>query len=259
MAPFFAIGYRPLVASPSYRLPSPYEQVPLRRRVSAMGLTIALNLFLLFLLIGVAQRPRTAPSPRGPTMVTLSPEGDERQVEQQRQQPREQQQTARPKLQKPKIVIPVPPTITPPPEPTLDLIELSKDEMKNVDKAMSAPPTLASRGRAGGADSPVVGRGPNGQALYAAEWVREPTGQELGHYVKPNSPAGYGIIACKTYPGFRVDDCIELESYPRSAYLARAVLNAAWQFKVRPPSKDGQLMFGEWVTIRIDYEAAPER
>ena len=89
--------------------------------------------------------------------------------------------------------------------------------------------------------------------LYAAEWAREPTNQELSFYLPRNAPDGYGLIACKTYPRNRVDDCVALESYPASAHLANAVLNAAWQFKVRPPRKNGKAMVGEWVRIRIDY------
>ena len=42
---------------------------------------------------------------------------------------------------------------------------------------------------AGNDNSPVVGRGPRGETLYAAEWAREPTDQELdGGYLPPNAP-----------------------------------------------------------------------
>jgi len=121
--------------------------------------------------------------------------------------------------------------------------ELAAGDLRNLPRADS--------GSAG--DSEEVGRGPNGEILYAAEWAREPTNAELAGYLPPNAPEGSGLIACKTMPGNRVDNCIELGDSPRGTHLARAVRLAAWQFRVRPPRKGGRAMVGEWVRIRIDY------
>ena len=155
----------------------------------------------------------------------------------------------------PKIVLPVPPTITPP-ATELELVELTKQELSKTDEAMAKQggPALA-QGSGRGGDSAVVGRGPRGETLYAAEWMREPTEQEIGFYLGSNQMSGYGLIACKTYPQYRVDDCVALGSVPASARLDRKLLEAAWQFKVRPPRRNGQPMIGEWVRIRFDYVA----
>jgi protein TonB len=69
-----------------------------------------------------------------------------------------------------------------------------------------------------------------------------------------NAPDGWGLIACKTIPGNRVDDCVELGNSPPGSHLASAVRQAAWQFRVRPPRKGGKAMIGEWVRIRIEYQ-----
>ncbi len=45
---------------------------------------------------------------------------------------------------------------------------------------------------------------------------------------------------------------------PLGSNIARSVLAAAWQFKVRPPRLGGRYMVGEWVRIRIDYEQRPQ-
>ena len=120
---------------------------------------------------------------------------------------------------------------------------MAASDISNVPKA----------GAGGAGDSEVVGKGPNGEALYAAEWARHPTDAELAGYMPRNAPEGYGLIACKTVPGDRVEDCIELDQKPAGSHLASAVRQAAWQFRVRPPRKGGRPLIGSWVRIRIDY------
>ena len=169
-------------------------------------------------------------------------------------QTRQQQQEAatnRPIPKPPPIILPVKPTIRPPSQHTSKpspWLEMSEDEM-----AASDISKLRNAGSGSAGDSAVVGRGPNGEALYAAEWAREPTDAELAGYMPRNAPEGYGLIACKTAPENRVEDCIELEQSPPGSHLASAVRQAAWQFRVRPPRKGGRPLVGSWVRIRIDY------
>lgn len=127
---------------------------------------------------------------------------------------------------------------------------MSKEDMAASD--LSRMPTTRS-GSAG--DSEVIGTGPNGETLYAAEWARKPTDAELGGYLPRNAPDGYGEIACKTILGNRVDDCVIIGQAPLGSHLGAAVLNAAWQFRVRPPRKGGKPLIGSWVQIHIDYES----
>ncbi len=100
----------------------------------------------------------------------------------------------------------------------------------------------------------VEGSGPNGEPLYAAAWYREPYEEELAGYLSTASGPGWALIACRTVPNYRVEDCVPVAEYPRGAGLSRAVLAAAWQFRVRPPRIGGTSKVGEWVRIRIDYE-----
>lgn len=222
--------------------------------MSGLGLTLALNLFILLLLIGLSRHVPVAPPPEGRmTVIGLSPTPERQSEQREEVKPRQvEQRRARPRLEKPEIVLPVKPTIAPPP---LDLLELSKEELKTTDQALAAPQERSAASAGGGSDTPVVGRGPNGETLYAAQWLREPTNQEIGAYITRRNAAGYGMIMCKTMPGYRVGDCVGLGSVPASARLDRVLLDAAWQFKVRPPRRNGQPMIGEWVRIRFDYVA----
>ena len=231
----------------AYRLTLPHERPPLRRRASGFALALGVNLLLFLALLGLGVRLPLPKAEHGTIVFDVAPEQPAKEASAEKSEPVRNEKQPRSVPKPPRIVLPVKPTITP--ERPLPIIELTHEEFAAAD--VRALPKAASGPAA--EDSQAVGRGPNGETLYAAEWAREPTNQELAYYLPSNAPEGYGMIACKTYPQNRVDDCIALESYPATSHLARAVLNAAWQFKVRPPRKDGKPMIGEWVRIRIDY------
>ena len=154
-----------------------------------------------------------------------------------------------------------------PPKPALpppSMIQMNRDQMAAMDimRAPSARPTESKRPATMGppdtgvpGDSQRVdGTGPNGEPLYAASWYREPTDDELAGYLSTASGPGWGLIACRTVPDFRVEVCVPLAEYPRGSNMNRAILAAAWQFRVRPPRVGGRVKVGEWVRIRIDYD-----
>ena len=143
---------------------------------------------------------------------------------------------------------------------------MSRDQMAALDissvpKSSSAPAATATgkpapygpvdAGHPG--DSKRVGSAPNGEPLYAAAWYREPYDSELAGYLSTSSGPGWGIIACRTVPDYRVENCEIVEEYPAGSRIARSVLAAAWQFQVRPPRVGGKSRYGEWVRIRIVY------
>jgi protein TonB len=236
---------------PAYRLPSPYDRPPLRRRASGLALAIGVNLLLLLVLLGMGKFTPIAQKVGRMTIFNLAPES--RPSAQRRAESAQARRATKPIPKPPPIVLAVKPTIAPPPEPpkekTTPWVEMSKEDMAAAD--VSNLPKAAGSGQG---DSEEVGRGPHGETLYAAEWARHPTDAELGGYLPANAPDGFGLIACKTIPGDRVEDCVELDQYPHGSRLAGAVRQAAWQFRIRPPRKNGRPMIGEWVQIRIDYE-----
>jgi protein TonB len=233
---------------PAYRLSSPLDRAPLRRRASSFALALAINLGLLLLLLGLGiTAPREKPRP-GALTIDLLPESRSASARQTRKTEDRAHQVKQPVPKPPPIVIPSKPTIAPPPKPsTQPWIEMSKDQLAAADISKLA-------GTGGEGDSEVVGRGPNGQALYAAQWAREPTDAEIGGYW-PRHASGWGLVACKTMANNRVEDCIELDQSPPGSHLASAVRQAAWQFRVRPPRKGGQELIGAWVRILIEVES----
>ena len=238
----------------AYRLSAPYEQSSPRRRLTGLGAALAVNVALLMVLLTLGIIPTPGKKDSNGIIVDLIPDGEHASPSPQRKaQPKQaKRQVEQAQVQKP---VPKPPPITLPVQPTIaapqytPIIELSSADMAAGNVA-NLP--HADSGSAG--DSEAVGHAPNGEVLYAAEWARRPTNAELGGYMPKDRPDGSGLIACKTIEGNRVDDCIELGSYPPSSHLASAVRQAAWQFRVRPPRKNGRPLIGSWVRIRIDYE-----
>lgn len=230
---------------PAYRLPSPYDRQPLSRRASGLAFALGINLLLLLVLMTLGIIPAPERKPSSATVVDMIPEQHARQQQAASARPR-----STPLAKPPPIILPVKPTIQPPPaQPkSAPWIEMSHDQMAAADVA-NLPQAGPSEG-----DSEEVGKGPHGEVLYAAEWARRPTDAELGGYLPRDFPDGFGLVACRTIPGNRVDDCVELDQWPHGSHLAAAVRQAAWQFRVRPPRKNGRAMIGEWVRIRIDYE-----
>lgn len=163
-----------------------------------------------------------------------------------------------PQAQNPAPTPPAPVASPPPP-----IIQMTRSQMAVLDISRlprQGAPAAPAKGLMGPADMGVpgdskrVGSAPNGQPMYAAAWYREPYPEELRGYLSLADGPGWALIACKTAPDFRVENCVGLDEYPSGSNIQRAVLAAAWQFKVRPPRVGGISRVGDWVRIRIDYE-----
>ncbi|ATY34601.1 hypothetical protein CVN68_12915 [Sphingomonas psychrotolerans] len=172
---------------------------------------------------------------------------------------------AQPELSKPVETPPPPePEQTPLPSTFVRMTrrEYAAADIKGKGSVPAAPTagetaTAASGSRPG--DTAVVGKAPNGEPLYAAEWYRrEPTNAELRPYISSralNRP-GWGYIACRVISNHQVEDCQELGEAPRGSGYAGSVRQAAFQFRVRAPRVGGKEMIGTWVGIRITYTVA---
>jgi len=238
----------------AYRLTLPYERTPLQRRASGLALAVAANLTLLLILLTLGRFAPEAKEAGRALIVDLVSQsrGPAAPAKQEVARKASARPETKPLPKPPPIVLPSKPTITLPkaaPAKPSPFIEMSSADMAAADLRNVPKGGSGSEG-----DSEVVGTGPHGEVLYAAEWARHPTDAELEGYLPRNAPDGYGLIACKTIPGDRVDDCIELDQQPRGSHLASAVRQAAWQFRVRPPRKNGVPLIGSWVRIEIDYE-----
>jgi len=250
--PNFARDSLPL-HSAYQRLETIKERPSARRRAVSLFLALGIEILLLLAFLGLDFTPRR-PEFQGGTLSTFDLASDEESTASKAQKPAPAtHQTPRPVLPaiKPKQILP--------PRP-LDLLVMSKEELESADIAKlgsNAPGSQLAQGNAPG-DSERVGTGPNGEPLYAAEWYREPTNQELSTYLPKTMPegGGWGLVACRTIARYHVDDCIELGQGPPGSHLAGAVRQAAWQFLVRPPRVGGKVMVGEWVRIRIDYSVS---
>ena len=160
----------------------------------------------------------------------------------------------------PTASIPDPARVVAPEPPAMLNIPLNR--IPDIASLPRGAPPAAPRGPAAGppnlaslpGDTPrVEGRGPGGEALYAAQWVRKPYRSETLGYLSTAQGPGWALIACRTVADFRIEDCVKLDEYPEGSNIARAVIAASWQFRVRPPRLGGQYKVGEWIRIHFDY------
>lgn len=254
----------PLSPSPA----TPYlEQLSIGpgRRALSISLAVLITATLLFLLLSFGFG--VSPEVQEERVTTVSLQVSE--VSEQAAEPSSQE---RRQAEKP-LVAPQPPADQPPtPAPPLPAPPLppppAASPLPAPARPTPAPTPPATNARPpGGAvygppdtggspayrDTPRVGTAPNGQPMYAASWYTEPSDSELRGYLSTASGPGWGLITCRTVPDYRVEDCVGLDEYPAGSQINRAVLAAAWQFRVRPPRVRGQLLVGSWVRIRIDY------
>ena len=148
-----------------------------------------------------------------------------------------------------KIVIPV--TKAPPVFIPISNDDFAKSDISKLAKASGGSSAGDSKGTYG------PGAGPQGQQLYNAEWVREPTDAELAGYFTQRSQGGeWADIACSTIENFRVDNCQPLGESPPGSGLARSLRQAAWQFRVRPPRIGGRAQVGAWVRIHFSFRSS---
>lgn len=225
------------------------------RRTASFLLALAIEILLLLAFFTLNFRDKGPPQFAGGSIATFDLSTDSEQDA--TKSAKREEAVTRPK---PRTAPPIPkPKIELPKRP-LQMIEVTRDDFLTSDIAKLGTAANGPSGEqmAGGhspGDSDQVGTAPNGEPLYAAEWYREPTHQELSTYMPKTMPegGGWGMVACKTAPRYRVEDCVELGQGPPGSHLAGAVRQAAWQFLVRPPRIGGKPMIGEWVRIRIDY------
>ncbi|WBH16475.1 hypothetical protein [Sphingomonas radiodurans] len=160
---------------------------------------------------------------------------------------------------------PPPPPLPPPPIELPGVMKLSREDFaaSNIGrfpKAAAEPgaATELAGGEAGGGEAGGGGGGPNGERLFNAEWVREPTRAELVTYLPARRESGWGMVACRTIERNRVEDCREIGESPGSG-IARGLRQASWQFLVRPPRVNGKPMIGAWVRIKFDLTVGVSR
>ena len=253
--------------------PSPVPATPFAERFRTvagrrtLGISLALLveglLLLLLLSLGSAERP--GEKDRAITVVNLrADEASEEAPEPSSPEP-EQRAEEPPVPQRPATEEPLPPQ---PPEPKVAPTAPAAipTPLKQPPPAAIAPnpipPAPSARplygppdtgGSSSSRDTERVGTAPNGEPLYAAAWYRKPRDDQLRDYLSTASGPGWGLIACRTAPDYRVEACVGLDEYPAGSQINRAVLAAAWEFKVRPPRIGGRSLVGSWVRIRIDY------
>ncbi|MBV9883497.1 MAG: hypothetical protein JO276_10855 [Sphingomonadaceae bacterium] len=231
------------------------------RRALGLGLAVVIEILIVLVLLTMVRVSRSGIEKDSSTTVVMNArEVSEDQPEARRPAPEQQAQAraqpeaqhpqpAQPNAPQPAQPTPAPVAPTAPPGFVPMQFQLAPGAPRSAEPAPAVRHVVSAYG-----DSERVGTAPNGEPLYAAEWYRHPDDHMLGTYLSTAHGPGWGLIACRTAPDYRVEDCVPLEEYPQGSQINRSVLAAAWEFRVRPPRRGGMPLVGSWVRIRIDYD-----
>ncbi|MDJ0979338.1 MAG: hypothetical protein QNI87_12500 [Erythrobacter sp.] len=250
----------------------------LKLRFAGLAATIVVELLIIALLLTLGWN-LSQEEPEAPVVTRLearnasddSPPAAEEQPQQVEPEPRAEPEPRPPEPQEietpepplptptetPPLILPNAPPLPPPPPPPPPRPKPPEAKPQGPPARVYGPPDSGSSSRR--SDSRRVGTAPNGEPMYAARWYREPTRQELAGYLSTAIAPASALIVCRTVSDFRVEDCQLLGESPRGSKIGRAVLAAAWQFRVRPAIIRGQSQVGSWVRIRIDYTRTVQR
>jgi protein TonB len=239
------------------------------RRARGFGLAVLIEALLIVLLLTLGREVPPGVEKEHRTEVTFITDDAPREAPAERrpepERPSETRpETQRPESQQPRPPQPAEPAVAPatPAEPVAPGIIPMRWSLAPANPLRAndrpAPPSRPVYGpvdtrSAAMRDSEPVGTAPNGEPLYAAEWYRQPAADMMRSYLSTARGPGWGLIACRTAPDYRVEDCVALDEYPDGSQITRSALAAAWEFRVRPPRRGGRPLVGSWVRIRIDY------
>ena len=246
----------------SYQPTSGYRPGSPRERLVSSAMSLAIILIVLLAVIFQTVVSPQQPARQRPTTFNVASEDPNKAA---------RSSEARPKA--PQVATRAPKADSPRPKPVITVqkqveradaedgipgfIPLSKADFAASDIGKMKGAAQGSNADGKGNDARTAqgpGDGPGGVRLYNAEWYRRPTDAQLSTYL-PGKPGleGWGEVACRTIPDYRVEDCTILGESPRGSGFGRSVQNAAWQFLVRPPLINDKPQVGEWVRIRITY------
>ncbi|WEK47734.1 MAG: hypothetical protein P0Y56_05425 [Candidatus Andeanibacterium colombiense] len=230
----------------------------LGRRSLAVIVTLLIEVLILLAIWSLGQSSKL-PEPQKQVVTTFDakeppPDRPVEKPREDKQAPPQETRMVAPQPAPQPIAPPVPPA---PPKPAF--IPISPKQMAQADISdMPKGPPLKPGAPVYGpvftgtsTDSKRVGTAPDGQPMYAAAWYRRPAQSELEGYLSTAEHPGWATIGCKTAPDYRVEKCVLVDEYPDHSNYGRAVLAAAWQFKVRPPRLGGKELVGAWVQIKI--------
>lgn len=239
-------------------------RTPASRRAVSFGLAVAAHILIIFLLLRLAPAPTLPPvTDDPPTTFVIAPEPQAAAKPAPRAQAvaKVARSTASAAPPAATHATPAAPVQTPPPPPVLLPGGMELFEAADIGKLRSDAGTRGGGDSAGSGDSVAAygpGQGPGGQRLYNAEWYREPSRAELAGFLPGGAPPGsWALIACRTIEDYHVENCRSLGESPVGSGLARAMRQAAWQFRVRPPRIGGKTLIGAWVRIRFDFDRGP--